>query len=299
MSEQAKPKMKPGAAPISLGEFLESVPPGQVVKVSDLANSREAHSAHQKYMVYEFAAPDIQLHCSDQACNGTRFFRCTSSSETLHGNDFNYLYVPYLCSNCQRQEKIFSLGIKRDQDALSGDCFKFGERPAYGPPISAPLNKLIRSDRETFLKGRRCENQSLGIGAFAYYRRVVENQKKRILQEIIKASKKLGADSEVIIRLEAAKKESQFKKAVDSVKDAIPPDLLIKGHNPLTLLHSALSEGLHEDTDEGCLRLARNIRVVLAELSDRLSQVLKDDAKINEALSRLTGGKAKPKKKQE
>ena len=36
------------------------------------------------------------------------------------------------------------------------------------------------------MKGRRCGNLGLGIGAFVYYRRVVENQKSRILDEIIK-----------------------------------------------------------------------------------------------------------------
>jgi len=43
---------------------------------------------------------------------------------------------------------------------------------------------LIGPDREIFLRGRRAENQGLGIGAFAYYRRVVENQKGRIITQI-------------------------------------------------------------------------------------------------------------------
>lgn len=50
----------------------------------------------------------------------------------------------------------------------------------------------------------------------------------------------------------------------------IPQTLLINGHNQLTLLHSALSEGLHDQTDEKCLELATSIRVVLTDLADRL-----------------------------
>lgn len=147
--------------------------------------------------------------------------------------------------------------------------------------------KLIGPDRELFLKGRRCENQGLGIGAFSYYRRVVENQKNRILDEILKVAKKLNAPAETIRELESAKAEIQFSKALANSKASIPQILLINGHNPLTLLHSALSDGLHERTDEHCLELASSIRVVLGELSERLSQALKDEAELNRALARL------------
>jgi hypothetical protein len=114
----------------------------------------------------------------------------------------------------------------------------------YGPPTPSRLISLIGPDRELFLKGRRCENQGLGIGAFGYYRRVVENQKNRILGEILKLAQKIDAQPEMIAALEAAKKETQFSKAMTAVKTAIPQGLLINGQNPLVLLHSALSDGL-------------------------------------------------------
>jgi hypothetical protein len=88
--------------------------------------------------------------------------------------------------------------------------------------------------------------------------------------------------------LEAAKKENQFLKAIESVKNALPQTLLIEGHNPLTLLHSALSEGLHEKTDEECLKIAHDVRVVLAEFIERIGQALKNDAELKAAVGRLT-----------
>jgi hypothetical protein len=175
--------------------------------------------------------------------------------------------------------------LERAQNRWS--VFKFGEAPSYGPPTPARLIRLFQSERENFLKGRRCENQGLGIGAFVYYRRVVEAQKDRILSEIIRVCKTIGAPIEMIQTLEGATREIQFSKALASVKDAIPPALLINGHNPLTLLHSALSSGLHEKTDERCLEIAHDIRVVLIELADRLGQLLKDEAELNTAVTRL------------
>src|SRR5271166_2758708 len=166
-------------------------------------------------------------------------------------------------------------------------CFKFGEHPPFGPPIPSRLISLIGPDRELFLKGRRCENQALGIGAFVYYRRVVEDQKNRIFDEIIKVAEMVSAPPDTIAKLREAKKENQFSKAIDMIKDAIPQRLLIHGQNPLTLLHSALSRGLHEQTDEKCLELATDIRLILAELSELLGHALKDERELKEAISRL------------
>lgn len=42
------------------------------------------------------------------------------------------------------------------------------------------------------MKGRRCESKSLGIGAFVYYRRVVEEQRTAILGQIINVAKTIG-----------------------------------------------------------------------------------------------------------
>ena len=97
----------------------------------------------------------------------------------------------------------------------------------------------------------------------------------------------------MIETLKAAKIETQFSKALASVKDALPPALLINGHNPLALLHKALSGGLHEQTDEDCLKLAHDVRVVLVELAERLGQALKDEAELTDAITRLMNPKKK------
>ncbi len=132
----------------------------------------------------------------------------------------------------------------------------------------------------------------MGIGAFAYYRRVVENQKTRIIGEIAKVASKLGAKSDVLREFEAAAKETRFSAAIEQIRHGIPDVLLIDGqHNPLTLLHGALSEGLHANTDAECLEIAQAIRVVLTELADRISQALKKEVELTTAVSRLLNRK--------
>ena len=288
--EENNQEMKDEPTVFTLADFLESIPPNQLFKISDLSNYTHRLSIGN---VDEICTPELQLHCPDEACNGTRFFRCINdSAPRLSAASHRFFYLTYKCSNCQKTEKIFSLAARIDEEKeASGECYKFGELPPFGPPTPSRLISLIGPDRDAFLKGRRCENQGLGIGAFVYYRRVIENQKNRILSEIVKVSEKVRAKPQTIETLKAAIDETQFSKALSMAKDSIPESLLINGHNPLLLLHSALSGGIHDRSDEECLKIAGSVRIVLAELSERLSQALKDEAELTKALSTLLNKK--------
>jgi len=291
MSNQSDEEVKKEIEYQTISNFLESTPPNQLIHISDLAIIEHfRHGGIGK----SISTPEIQLHCEHENCNGTRFFRCVSdSSDSLTSNGYQYFYLTYQCSNCQQTTKTYSLGAKTDSgNNEKGECYKFGELPTYGPPTSSKLMKLIGPDRDEFLKGRRCENQGLGVGAFIYYRRVVENQKNRIFGEIIKVSEKIGSSKANVDILKKAIDETQFTKALEMAKGAIPESLLINGHSPIKLLHSALSEGVHALSDEECLEFAGSVRVVLGELSERLSQALKDEAELTRALSTLMSKKS-------
>ncbi|MCW8336471.1 hypothetical protein [Vibrio paucivorans] len=62
---------------------------------------------------------------------------------------------------------------------------------------------------------------------------------------------------------------------------------MINGHNPLKLLYSALSEGLHVDSDEECLQYAQAIKTVLFELIERIDSSLKEDQALMGAVKLL------------
>ena len=259
-------------------EFLERTPPGTKIFVRDFeVNDRQGHR--------RVRTPEIELHCTQ--CNGQRFFAPTDEAAYIGERKPVDTFLDYLCRNCRRTLKTFALGARYDEEAKSWTVFKYGEEPSFGPPTPARTITLIGPDRDQFLKGRRCENQGLGVGAFVYYRRVVENQKNRIFDEIIRVSQHLGADAQLLVDLDAAKKEIQFTKGVEAIKHALPQSLLVNGHNPLLLLHSALSEGVHELTDAECLDLASSVRIVLIELAERLSAAMKDEAELNEAVNKL------------
>ena len=274
---------------ISFSEFLESIPPTQFEEVENIAKQKWATGTGPPSAYYVLTPPDLQLHCDSEHCGGKRFFRCEDISESrIYSSSPTDIFLTYRCDNCKKSAKVYSISIQLFSDKTEGEILKYGEYPTFGPPIPSKVISLIGPDRDIFLKGRRAENQGLGIGAFSYYRRVVENQKDRIIEEIIKVADRIGADDEMIKNLREAEKETQFSKSVELIKDGIPESLLIQGHhNPLTLLHSALSEGLHAESDSKCLEYAHSIRIVLTDLAGKLSEALKDDRKLKEAVSNL------------
>ena len=270
------------APAITLREFFETQPPGSIVTVD--ANLQEDPRVVGVLAVW----PDIILHCEQDVCSGPRMFTAVTGSSQQKLNTTENKFVSYRCRNCQISSKTFALKLTVGKEtALPVRMFKFGELPPFGPPTPARLTSLVGSERDFYLKGRRAESQSMGIAAFAYYRRVVENKKVEIFDQIIRVSRLLSADAALLEELEQAKAETQFTRAVEMVKHGIPQILLINGHNPLTLLHSALSEGLHAQSDQQCLELAHSIRVVLTEFVERVATAMKDEQELAGAVSRL------------
>jgi hypothetical protein len=268
---------------ISLAEFLETSPPDTQLHVDHLAAKSRSTAG------LELNEADIHLPCNSEKCEGKGelHFVNTGGSSYLEREKWKFAFASYHCRNCRDTMKTFALVVRVDPEGYSGAVLKLGETPAFGPQVPARVITLIGPDREIFLSGRRAENRGLGIGAFAYYRRVVENQKSRIIQEMARVAKKLEASEHDLKLFEDAVKETQFSAAIDKIRAAIPSALKIDGHNPLSLLHSALSDGLHERSDEECLECAREIRLVLTELAERMAQVLKEKSELKDAVSKL------------
>jgi hypothetical protein len=262
----------------SFTEFLQCTPPNATRRITTLFVPYQQH--------WIVSQPDIFLHCS--TCGGDRYFRCESDSIYMSHVTYKNGFLVYVCKNCQTLRKVYALAVVREKELdQDGTAMKYGEVPFFGPPVPPRAVSIIGPDRELFLMGRRAENSGFGIGSFAYYRRLVENQKGRIIEQIGDVARRLGAKPDIVKLFKQAAREVQFTKAIEIVKDAIPAGLLMDGHNPLTLLHSALSEGIHAKTDEDCLQIAQDIRVVLYELAERISEALRDEAEVKHAVNRL------------
>lgn len=267
---------------VPFSRFLEEFPLNTAQEISGYyARTDDAYRPHAK------VAPRIRIYCDNENCQGYRRFDGEWLSRYQIGSDqISHDFLVYRCRDCGAREKTFCIMSFAGKDG-KGTALKIGEFPDLHIDLPSSLPKLLGEEYKIFVKGLKCEKQGFGIAAFAYYRRVVENQKGRVIQQIAKVAKRLGATPEVVATLESAANEVQFSKAIDEIRDYIPLSLLIDGHNPLKLLHKALSVGLHSQEDEACLRTAHSIRMVLQDLSQRIKDTLREEQELKAAVSTL------------
>jgi hypothetical protein len=269
---------------ISFKRFLETIHPSVQRNVSGLWSPRLTATAAERL---DINTPELRLHCGQ--CDGERTFR-SDSTLVLSKNTVQMGFLSYLCGDCRKQPKTFSLWAAAGE-TRGGVAYKYGEMPPFGARVPNKVLCHFGDDRENFIKGRQCENQGLGVGAFAYYKRVVENHKNEIFDEVIKVCETVGAPQKLIEELGRAKKEIGFSKAMEQIKSALPEGLRISGHNPLLALHKALSIGLHNESDAKCLEAAHDVRLVLTDLIERMSLLRRDKSELDGAVQRLIAKK--------
>ena len=189
---------------LSVKEFFEKVPPGRAVPVKDIRGKLVNQFAEPNRNLYLINLPVLELHCGTDSCGGNRLFEAIHDVTVCLGIR-THEFVWYKCRNCEGNAKTYALWIFANKQDNNGNVYKFGEIPQFGPRTPARVISLIRDEMDYYAKGRRAENQGMGIAAFAYYRRVVENQKDKILDEIIRVAGKIGASQKMLEHLNTAK----------------------------------------------------------------------------------------------
>ena len=185
--------------------------------------------------------------------------------------DSNGVRLVYRCAGCGRSHRYYLLHVVQLSVRGGGGQYapspskataaiqKIGQYPGWDISPDPELAKKLGDRVGTFRKGLICESQGFGIGAFAYYRRIVED----LIDELLEDIRQIIPPNELNDYAAALEKAKQSKRATDKiehVKDLLPRSLRPGGVNPLSLLHDALSQGLHALSDAECLEEASTIR---------------------------------------
>lgn len=173
----------------------------------------------------------------------------------------------YICTSCRRFKYFFLLHFGKDD---KGDFVeKVGQEPPWDISISKAVARALGDHVDEYKKGLICESQGYGIGAHAYYRRIVEDIIDGLLAQI---GEMLAGEEHAryVAALERAKQTRVTQDKIELVKALLPATLRPDDLNPLSILHDVLSEGLHGASDERCLELAASIREVLVFLITRV-----------------------------
>lgn len=239
---------------------------------------REFLETYPLYRKYPFVAtgtvdklPNVAIHMFCPTCGSEQTFRRNNS----YAEGFGYTNYPcqgaiirprYLCASCRLFERHFLIKISDDCDYI----MKAGQFPAWDISGNRDVEKLLGDHAYFFKRGLICESQGYGIGAFAYYRRIVEEIIDELLEQIVHLLS--GDDLERYKEaLEKAKQTRIATEKIGLVKDLLPAILRPNEMNPLSTLHSVLSEGLHAESDETCLQLAMAVREVLVFLASQVA----------------------------
>lgn len=196
------------------------------------------------------------------------------------------LKLVFLCAHCETFERLFF--IKIHDGHLNDDSWymKVGQYPAWYASAEPNIEKLLGRHSSYYRKALNCESHDYGIGAFGYYRRIVEEVIDELLNQIVNllSEDELAAYN---VALEKTKVTTVTADKIALVKDLLPPILRPNGMNPLGLLHSTLSEGLHAESDEECLELAGTCREVLVFLVSQISATKQATKTFTDSIKKL------------
>jgi len=170
--------------------------------------------------------------------------------------------VQFHCARCKEGRYKFMYRVADDGKSI----IKVGQYPPWSIEIPKAVQRLLGVHAEDYRKGMANEAIGYGVGAFAYYRRVVENVIDDLLGQIESLIAESGEREAYHAQLANISGSQSAQKRIDVVKDLLPASLRQGGLNPLDVLHDALSVGLHEGTDEDCLNMAMMIRESLVYL---------------------------------
>ena len=192
-----------------------------------------------------------------------------SGSEVYFRND-SFHDAIFTCKNCtqERVKYFFVWSI----DEQGGIFIKVGQYPPLEINPAPDLEKKLGPENTAlYKKALICRNQSFGLAALGYLRRVVENQMNSLLDLIANAAKASAFLPEELAKLEEIKKTGRFEAKAEFAAKILPPYLRPGGHNPLGVLTSLPSEGLHGKSEAECIDIFDRVQLVFEYLFRNLS----------------------------
>lgn len=231
--------------------------------------------------------PAIRRYCpvcgSEQTFNVSERYDLRGRQDWQLFEDNNDMaWGVYVCASCFEFEQFFFLKV----DSERGHVAKVGQEPPWDISVDPALRRFLGEATGRYKKGLMCESQGYGIGAFSYYRRIVEDLVDDLLDQIPDL---MAADERerYLQALQRTKKTTVVKDKIELVKDLLPPILRPDGMNPLSLLHRVLSQGLHAGDDEQCLELAADLREILGFLVAQVKQSRESHRRFTERMRRV------------
>jgi hypothetical protein len=166
---------------------------------------------------------------------------------------------------------------------------KIGQSPPWSITVPREIERALGEDGlELYRNGLVSMSQSYGLGALAYFRRVIENTVGDLLN-LVEEAAEADRNPAALEAVQGARATKRADEKLRLIQDVIPVSLRPGGVNPFGKLYDDYSRGLHALSDEECLSIATELRDTLEYVFGNIRDQL-DRAKAYRA--RITGGRA-------
>ncbi|MFN9321561.1 MAG: hypothetical protein ACK58Q_13345 [Chitinophagales bacterium] len=286
-------------------------------KLSDLLSNKPLYKKTEVELDFFRTPEDIENFCFSQYCpvdKGQQTFKLNfepkkilekglstvpiteiyNSLETYNDKECKYQFTQHFsatCQTCNEYKVNYLLQVETNQSIpkviLSGQ-----ERPALMQivkkicqfpsfeitPDKSILNFLNQEDQENYKKALICLSQNYGIAAFAYFRRIVENEIIRIIEDIAKLDR--PESSNITSLIDQYKGNHAMSNLIEGIYEYLPLSLKSLGNNPLKILYSQLSGGIHEYSEEVCSEKSEQINNLLVFV---VKKIYEENSEVNSA----------------
>jgi len=203
------------------------------------------------------------------------------------------VHIHGICQSCKKNIEFLlkATSDKSWEERDSGITIllqKIGQFPGYDIEPEQILQKyLTAEDVSNYKKALTTLSVNYGIGAYAYFRRIIENEIKRIIKDF----SELEFDGVENVRQAYRNFESdhQMAKLIDVVNKYLPNSFKDLGDNPIRLLYEQLSGGIHQFSEEECIEKAKFIDVLLKYVIKKVNEEKYQIKEVREAMLKLRG----------
>lgn len=178
-------------------------------------------------------------------------------------------FFQFTCVSCHNEKHEYLVEQVVSDETIK--LQKYGELPRKHLDRDPLLQKFFSNDKDYYEKAVVCLANGYGIAAFAYMRRIIENNIGELLDMLQEEINSTNADHSLLDKLSELKKETPMSEKIKVANNAMPDYLTPSGLNPLGRLYQVLSEGVHKYSDEVCLERANTLQTCIKYLVSELA----------------------------
>lgn len=231
---------------------------------------------------------EIDAYC--EVCDQPRPFQDLRSSGSGSGMPINALktgtsYFEFSCVSCKQSHRKYLVEQVLDEDNIR--LQKYGELPRSTLARNPVLQKFLKNDLDNYEKAVVCLSHEYGVAAFAYFRRIIENNIKRLLDLVQEDAQSSGGEQSILDAIAKLRKDAPMGEKIKIANLALPSYLKPDGLNPLGRLYQVLSEGVHSLSEEECLVKAKATSECLIFLVSELASRQKHSTRFKKMVGEL------------